>query len=226
MFMRMVTSFIPALGTGTRSDVARLKAEDFDRGGPIDGWTVESAGDGLTLLVRARETGSAETGMFVVAGRQTVTAEGLEVLTFPTRGPAVDGDALDDVLARAADRGEIAVLPWGFGKWRGRRRRALEGALRERPPASIFLGDCSTRPGERARTALAGGPHRSEPGQDAHRRPVDRPALGRGVATRVGRPPRRNPRPLPTTSRFLSTSKWGGPSGPRVHPGAAAFRSR
>lgn len=121
-------------------------------------WSVDGTDEDCALLVRVAATDATAGGespaegtdLLVVAGRQAVTREGLEVLSFPTRGPARDGDPLARLLEETEGRGEIAVLPWGFGKWRGRRRRTLEAALEEAADTEdrrlLFAGDSSTRP--------------------------------------------------------------------------------
>ncbi|MBN2346320.1 MAG: hypothetical protein JXO51_07995 [Candidatus Aminicenantes bacterium] len=83
---------------------------------------------------------------FVVAGRQIVTAERLEVLSAGAIPPLADGRPLGDVLDGLAAAGALAIVPWGAGKWLGRRgRRVREAALRSEAPL-FFLADNPSRP--------------------------------------------------------------------------------
>lgn len=83
--------------------------------------------------------------LLVIAGRQIVTAEGLEVLGLCTDARIEDGLPVRDVLARL-DAAEVpAVLPWGLGKWIGR-RGALVRQLIEEGNLPFSLGDNAGRP--------------------------------------------------------------------------------
>jgi hypothetical protein len=82
--------------------------------------------------------------LHLIAGRQIMTAEGLELLALATRTPIPDGISLADGLARVRAAGAVAVIPWAFGKWWGRRGAALRAALAEQDPPD--LGDNSARP--------------------------------------------------------------------------------
>jgi hypothetical protein len=91
-----------------------------------------------TALLACRPGGER---MFLIAGRQIVTREGLEVLALGTAASFRDGLDLASTVAavRAADA--LPVLPWGFGKWSGRRGELLEGFLQADRAGPIFLGD-------------------------------------------------------------------------------------
>lgn len=84
--------------------------------------------------------------LLMVAGRQVVTAEGLEVLLLATQAHPRDGLPLEEVLRIAQQADAIAVLPWGAGKWLGARGR-LVGACADRVRAGqLLLGDNGGRP--------------------------------------------------------------------------------
>lgn len=80
-------------------------------------WHIAPTAEHVALL--AGRDGPAE--LLLVAGRQVVTAEGLEVLALGTRARFDDGEPVGQVLAAVEAAGALAVLPWGFGKWTGRR---------------------------------------------------------------------------------------------------------
>jgi hypothetical protein len=82
----------------------------------------------------------------IVAGRQIVTAEKLEILALGTIERIKDGLVASDVVTAIVNSGAIPVLPWGFGKWLGSRRRAVEGLIDEFGDGTLYLGDNSGRP--------------------------------------------------------------------------------
>jgi hypothetical protein len=84
--------------------------------------------------------------LLIVAGRQVVTQERVEVLTLGTLTQIPDGRSLKATLAEAEDIGAIVVLPWGVGKWLGRRRASIVEALATTKDAQLHLGDIAGRP--------------------------------------------------------------------------------
>lgn len=85
--------------------------------------------------------------LLIVAGRQIITAEGLEVLGLVTRMQMPDGLPVERVLERLEEADAIAVLPWGAGKWLGRRGKIVDRLLAKARPGRLFLGDNGGRPG-------------------------------------------------------------------------------
>jgi hypothetical protein len=85
--------------------------------------------------------------LLVVAGRQIVTAEKLEVLALGTRDALPDGAPLPAVLGWCRQQEALAVLPWGVGKWLGRRGTLVTEALAGEDPRHFALGDNGGRPG-------------------------------------------------------------------------------
>ena len=86
------------------------------------------------------------TFLFLVAGRQIVTAERLEVLALATGAEIPDGLALEKTVAAVEKEGAMAVIPWGFGKWIGRRGEILKRFMENVPRPAFFLGDNGGRP--------------------------------------------------------------------------------
>jgi hypothetical protein len=83
--------------------------------------------------------------ILIVAGRQIVTTDGLEVLALLTTRRFEQPLDLHAAIAATQAAGGIPVLPWGFGKWTLRRRAIVASALRgaARP---LFVGDNGGRP--------------------------------------------------------------------------------
>jgi SAM-dependent methyltransferase len=143
------------------------------------GWTLEATEEEVSLLAR----GSFDFPLVLVAGRQIVTAEGLEVLALAAAGPFADGQELAATVAAVGEAGGLAVLPWGFGKWWGRRGKVLTRFLEQAQPGTVFLGDNGGRPQlgpiPRPFTRAAGRGIFTLPGSDPLPLPAERDAVGR-----------------------------------------------
>ena len=87
-------------------------------------------------------------GFFLIAGRQLVTREALEVLAFPGTSFSREGDSLENMIYGINCDGCIAVVPWGFGKWLGHRGKVLTECLAKAGGSlQFFLGDNGGRVG-------------------------------------------------------------------------------
>jgi hypothetical protein len=111
-----------------------------DAGGAT--WTVHRTGEPESLRV----TGPGGPVLFIVAGRQIVTRESLEVLALGTAESFADGLALSQVVDRVRSTGALPVIPWGFGKWLGNRGATLTRYIESKTAGDLFLGDNSGRP--------------------------------------------------------------------------------
>jgi hypothetical protein len=79
--------------------------------------------------------------VWLVAGRQIATREDLEILALGTTERFPDGETIGESLAKVDRSAAVTALPWGFGKWWGRRGtiiRQLMTAVRNRP---LYGGD-------------------------------------------------------------------------------------
>lgn len=113
-----------------------------DRHSGMDGWSIERTHERYSLIASHQKPDS----LIVVAGRQIRCKEGLEVLALGTHRLFDDGVALDAAIEQVHAESAVAVLPWGFGKWTGRRGRVVRQLMERRTPEEIFLGDNSGRP--------------------------------------------------------------------------------
>ncbi len=84
--------------------------------------------------------------LFIAAGRQAVTQEGIEVLALITTAEIEDGLSLEDTLSAAAAADSLPVLPWGVGKWLGKRGQLVADQLKA-ADGPLFAGDNGGRPG-------------------------------------------------------------------------------
>lgn len=92
--------------------------------------------------------------LFIIAGRQINCTEGLEVLALLTTARFPDGRPIRDTLEAVVGAGAVAVLPWGFGKWTGRRAQVMRSIIEQPPGDRAFLGDNGGRPAVARRPAL------------------------------------------------------------------------
>jgi hypothetical protein len=107
----------------------------------IGDWRVEATAEPSSLL--ARNAGGDHT--YIIAGRQIVTEDGLEVLALATEQHFGEGEPTRQTLEAVRAAGAIPVLPWGFGKWLGRRGRILASLLEEVNDTPFLMGDTSHR---------------------------------------------------------------------------------
>ena len=85
--------------------------------------------------------------LIIVAGRQIVAMENLEVLALLTEKTFPDGTSMRETIEAVRNCGGIPAVPWGFGKWWGKRGKMLSDLLPSQKGKVFFLGDNSSRPG-------------------------------------------------------------------------------
>ena len=106
----------------------------------LNKWQIKLTNESCSL--RAQKS---NTDVYIIAGRQIVTLERLEVLALLTDETFADGLTIEKTIHRVLKSGGIPVIPWGFGKWMGKRGRILSRLL-ESPIPGLFLADNSGRP--------------------------------------------------------------------------------
>lgn len=108
-------------------------------------WICSETGETESLLLSRREASSPQS-LLIVAGRQVVTAEKIEVLALGTQSHVADGQSVDETIAQAYTVGALPVLTWGFGKWLGPTApiiARLAGDTQRHPV--LFFADSSVR---------------------------------------------------------------------------------
>jgi hypothetical protein len=109
---------------------------------PLGEWHLRHTAESCSLLVERRQNEH----IFIIAGRQIVTAENLEVLALGTDAYFPDGAPITAVIEAVRASGALVAIPWGFGKWWGRRGLILKELLDKQESLDLFLGDNSGRP--------------------------------------------------------------------------------
>ena len=79
--------------------------------------------------------------LLVVCGSQVIAEPGLEVLALGTDRRIEGGLGIERTLQSAQAAGAIPVLPWGFGKWTGRRKHRIRGAFTSPGVTGLWAGD-------------------------------------------------------------------------------------
>ncbi len=118
---------------------ARLRdgSSGLDRGFNVE--PTEEAG-----AVRVTEEGGGSA--WIIAGRQIVAAEGVEILALTLTGGVEDGRPAPEAVSAVLAGGGVPVLAWAPGKWMFRRAKVVRDLLGEFGPRQLLLGDTSLRP--------------------------------------------------------------------------------
>lgn len=130
----------------------RFAELDGTMGSSTGGWQIAPPGEEISRLARPADGGAP---IAITSGRQIITAEGLEVHALGTRSLFPDGLPMAEVLQAVRADGALAVLPWGVGKWSGRRGRIIADLIAgAADPRAFCLADSGVRPSFMGRPAL------------------------------------------------------------------------
>jgi hypothetical protein len=105
-------------------------------------WRFQHTGERVSLTASF----SNSKNLIIIAGRQIETAEGLEVLALFTTNNFKSGIPIIDLVREVKKYDGIPVIPWGFGKWLGKRGKILDNFMEKYKDSKIFLGDNGGRP--------------------------------------------------------------------------------
>ena len=114
---------------------AELRERVSDRFGP---WTLRPTDEDCSLVATHCRDNST---LILIAGRQIAARERLEVLALACGQHFEDGLPLKEVIGRVLASDALCVVPWGFGKWSGRRGAVVRDLLDSGFADRIFLGD-------------------------------------------------------------------------------------
>ena len=125
-------------------------------------WLVETPAEAASERLRGREAGTwrvrerddvtwelrRDDGarLVVVRGRQISTNEGLEVLLVGTAEAVPHGRSLAETIEPHLGGRVLVMLPWGFGKWTGRRASVAARAYDTWAARGLRLADIGVRP--------------------------------------------------------------------------------
>ncbi len=132
-------------GVDAFGEFAGRAATSLPDGTSPDGWWFRRTEEDNSLW--AVRSSAPDQPLLVIAGRQLVTREGLEVLALGCREPLADGMELRQARDAVIEACGIPVVPWGFGKW-WFQRGAMVAELIDAADAegAWFMGDNAGRP--------------------------------------------------------------------------------
>lgn len=118
-------------------------APSAPRTGGAGRWQYHSVGESNGLLA-CNAQGEC---LYLFAGQQLISSEQLEVLCLCTTLECADRTlTLDEMITQVWEAGGVAVVPWGVGKWIGRRGAILDRLIDDGHRYPVILGDNGNRP--------------------------------------------------------------------------------
>jgi hypothetical protein len=102
-------------------------------------FSFHTSGDSALTL-----TDNAGQKIYLIAGRQIATLEKLEVHCLGIDADIPDRLPIADVIESVIVAGGIPVIPWGLGKWLGKRGHIVRDIAAKN--SEVFLGDSTMRP--------------------------------------------------------------------------------
>lgn len=112
------------------------------RNGYLEAWTVCRTEEKSSLILQSHRGDE----LVLVAGRQIITKEKLEVLALLTETVFPDGASLATTVEAIRNSGGLPMVPWGVSTWSGERGKILSEFLPSQMSEEFFLGDISGRP--------------------------------------------------------------------------------
>lgn len=109
-----------------------------------ENWQALQSEEQDSLLLRRNNL--PETTLYLVAGRQIVTKEKIEVLALYTQQSINDGLLLTHTVDEIIQGNGIPVLPWGVGKWLGKRGKRIQECIINNDDTLLYVGDNGGRP--------------------------------------------------------------------------------
>lgn len=108
-----------------------------------DRWQYHRTSDQQCL----RAVNRAGESVYIVAGRQLISRENLELLSLGVSVNVADKVfSLEMLAGKVWDSGGIPVLPWGVGKWLGKRGKVINHYISTKHDFPVVLGDNGNRP--------------------------------------------------------------------------------
>ena len=114
-----------------------------DKNKKIDGFKIVN-NDSNSAIELENDKGQT---LYIFAGRQIVTKEGLEINALATALNITDRQfTADQVIQQITDDGGIPVINWAPGKWFSSRGKIVERLIKESSNKTFLIGDTSMRP--------------------------------------------------------------------------------
>jgi hypothetical protein len=84
--------------------------------------------------------------LYILNGKQYSTTENLEILSLVSSEEITGEKSGAELVELILEKDGIPVVPWGFGKWIGKRKKVVENILQSQVGFKIFVGDNGGRP--------------------------------------------------------------------------------
>lgn len=118
------------------------RLQNQDKSIMVHGLEVTHGPDPLCVTVGIPGSGQ----VCLVAGRQIVTSERLEIIALAMRTKIPDGLPVRVLIEKVVAAGGIPVLPWSPGKWLFARGRMVRDLMTNNQGQVLCLGDTTLRP--------------------------------------------------------------------------------
>jgi len=83
--------------------------------------------------------------LYLFSGHQTVTAEGIEILSLTAGRSVTSNRSAEDTLSAIRDDGALPVLSWAPGKWLFNRGQVIRSIIEKQDSQPLLIGDTSMR---------------------------------------------------------------------------------
>lgn len=84
--------------------------------------------------------------ILIVPGTQAISSEGLEVLSLGVEIDVKQKIGIRELVTLISHRGGLPVVPWGVGKWIGRRGDLVQDLVADLDSCKLLLADNANRP--------------------------------------------------------------------------------
>ena len=138
------TSFVLLLAEGKENDVFSAMQEDTKKppSSETESWHFQTTAESNSVLAVCEDK-----SIILVAGRQLISSEKLEVLSLFSRTIIPDTTYPLRTLSRmVTDDGGVPLLAWGVGKWFGKRGEIIQDFINNPAVPLYFVGDNGNRP--------------------------------------------------------------------------------
>lgn len=111
----------------------------------VNGLIFEKCVEPESLVVKDADTH--EPLLYILAGRQLITRERLEICALATLFSVPDGVlSAEEAVREVNEKGGIAALNWAPGKWFGERGRTVKQLFHDFTPQQLMISDTTMRP--------------------------------------------------------------------------------
>lgn len=106
------------------------------------GYSIEATAEASALLLTKEQNGQT---IFLFAGRQFVSSQGIEVLSLTSNSEADESRSTADIISAVRDAGGVPVLSWAPGKWTGKRGAIVRSLVASNAGKPLLIGDTCMR---------------------------------------------------------------------------------